>query len=204
MRKHMTRAIGDALAADPRLAYIGEDVEHGGYYNVTEGLAARFPGRVRDFAPDETALVGAGIGFAQAGLLPVVEIPYAKYLDCGADQFHEAATMHWLTNGGRPNGLVLRLQGFDKGAFVGGDGRARVADEAEALSLPAGVFGGNYHTHNALSLPPGLDVVCHSNGADWARGWRFALRAAAAGRVVTGVGRDGDEAEAPALPSGAS
>ena len=135
MRKHMTRAIGDALAADPRLAYIGEDVEHGGYYNVTEGLAARFPGRVRDFAPDETALVGAGIGFAQAGLLPVVEIPYAKYLDCGADQFHEAATMHWLTNGGRPNGLVLRLQGFDKGAFFGGDGRARVADEAEAPSL---------------------------------------------------------------------
>ena len=66
------------------------------------------------------------------------------------------------------------------------------------------MFGGNYHTHNALSLPPGLDVVCHSNGADWARGWRFALRAAAAGRVVTGVGRDGDEAEAPALPSGAS
>ena len=115
MRKHMTRAIGDALAADPRLAYIGEDVEHGGYYNVTEGLAAAFPGRVRDFAPRRSSLVGAGIGFAQAIVLPVVEIPYAKYLDCGADQFHEAATMHWLTNGGRPNGLVLRLQGFDKG-----------------------------------------------------------------------------------------
>ena len=58
-------------------------------------------------------------------------------------------------------GLVIRLQGFDRG-----------------------VFGGNFHTHNQLPLHPGLDVVVHSNGHDWARGWRHALDAAAAGRVV--------------------
>jgi pyruvate/2-oxoglutarate/acetoin dehydrogenase E1 component len=60
------------------MVYIGEDVEHGGYYLVTEGLKAKYPLRVRDFPPDETSLLGAGIGFSQAGLLPVVEIPYAK------------------------------------------------------------------------------------------------------------------------------
>ena len=54
--------------------------------SLSEGASLRI---TADFAPDETALVGAGIGFAQAGLLPIVEIPYAKYLDCGADQFHE-------------------------------------------------------------------------------------------------------------------
>ena len=32
-------------------------------------------------------------------LLPIVEIPYAKYLDCGADMFFEAAISHWLSNG---------------------------------------------------------------------------------------------------------
>ena len=33
------------------------------------------------------------------GLLPIVEVPYAKYLDCGADMFFEAAIMNWLTAG---------------------------------------------------------------------------------------------------------
>jgi hypothetical protein len=40
--------------------------------------------------------------------------------------------------------MVVRMQGFDKG-----------------------VFGGNYHTHNMIATPPGLDVVCFSNGWDW-------------------------------------
>ena len=121
-------------------------MEHGGYYLVTEGLKHKFGSRVADFPPDETGLVGAAIGYAQAGLLPICEIPYAKYLDCGGDMFTEAVVMHWLSNGNSPNGMVVRLQGFDKG-----------------------VFGGNYHTHNMISTPPGLDVVCFSNGWDWVR-----------------------------------
>ena len=78
MRKHMTSVFGEALKADERVVYIGEDVEHGGYYLVTEGLAKSYPHRVRDFPPDETTLVGAAIGFSQVGLVPVLEIPYAK------------------------------------------------------------------------------------------------------------------------------
>jgi len=31
---------------DPKVVYIGEDVEHGGYYLVTDGLEKKFPGRV--------------------------------------------------------------------------------------------------------------------------------------------------------------
>lgn len=137
---------------------------------------------MHDFPPDETSLIGAGVGFAQAGLLPVVEIPYAKYLDCGADMFFEAVISHWLSKGRNPNGMIFRLQGFDRG-----------------------VFGGNFHTHNrlvecveatnarpanpnqshcrcdfammvcSLYLPPGLDVVAFSNGADYARGFRHAV-----------------------------
>ena len=111
--------------------------------------------------PDETSLIGVGVGMAQAGLLPVVEIPYAKYLDCGADMFYEAVIANWLSNGTKPNGMVIRLQGFDRG-----------------------VFGGNFHTHNMIPLPPGLDVVVFSNGSDWVKGWRNAVEAAKAGRVV--------------------
>ena len=66
------------LFAQPR-RYIGEDVEHGGYYLVTENMSKKFPQRVRDFPPDETALLAMGQGFAHAGMVPIVEIPYAKY-----------------------------------------------------------------------------------------------------------------------------
>eukprot|EP01065_Artemidia_motanka_P042786 TRINITY_DN5793_c1_g1_i1.p1 TRINITY_DN5793_c1_g1~~TRINITY_DN5793_c1_g1_i1.p1 ORF type:complete len:824 (+),score=262.69 TRINITY_DN5793_c1_g1_i1:72-2543(+) len=164
MRKRMTQVLEEALASDPSLVYIGEDVEHGGYYLVTDGLAKKFPGRVRDFCPEETVLIGAGIGYAQVGLTPIVEIPYAKYLDCGIDQFFEAAIFNWLSAGKQPNGMVIRLQGFDRG-----------------------VFGGNFHTHNTLHIPPGMDVVCFSNGRDYQRGMRRAIEYAKAGRVVMSV-----------------
>lgn len=105
------------------------------------------------------------MGFSQLGLTPIVEIPYAKYLDCGADMFYEIAVMNWLSAGKRPNGMVVRLQGFDRG-----------------------LFGGNFHTHNMLShMPPGVDVVCFSNGEDYVRGFRHCIAQAKAGRVVMSV-----------------
>lgn len=164
MRICMTRVLDEILASRPEVVYIGEDVEHGGYYKVTEGLRDKYHWRVTDFPPDETSLLGVGMGYSQAGLLPIVEIPYAKYLDCGADIFFEACIMNWLSAGKQPCGMVIRLQGFDKG-----------------------VFGGNFHTHNSLNIPPGLDVIVHSNGADYARGFRYAVQQAAAGRIVMSV-----------------
>jgi len=119
MRKIMNVTIDEALHGDPGVVYIGEDVGYGGYYKVTEGLAKEYPSRVRDFPPDETSLVGAAIGYSQVGLVPVCEIPYSKYLDCGADMFFEAIIMHWLSNGKSPNGMIIRLQGFGPGVFGG-------------------------------------------------------------------------------------
>jgi 2-oxoisovalerate dehydrogenase E1 component len=129
---------------------------------VTDGLAEKFPGRLIDFPPDETTLLGAAVGYSQAGLTPIIEVPYAKYLDCGVDTFYELAISNWLTNGQRPNGMVVRMQGFDRG-----------------------LFGGNFHTHNMIShIPPGVDAVCYSNGRDYVRGFRNAIKQARAGRVV--------------------
>jgi pyruvate/2-oxoglutarate/acetoin dehydrogenase E1 component len=36
MRKHMTRVIAEVIAGDKSVVYIGEDVDHGGYYLVTD------------------------------------------------------------------------------------------------------------------------------------------------------------------------
>ncbi len=54
MRTAMTGALDAAMASDPTLVYVGEDVEHGGYYRVTEGLAdAHGRRRLFDWPPDE-------------------------------------------------------------------------------------------------------------------------------------------------------
>jgi len=164
MRVRMTDIIFEAMRSLNECVYVGEDVRHGGYYLVTDKLFETFPERVHDFPPDETMLIGVGMGYAHNGLLPIVEIPYAKYLDCAADMFFESVITSWCTNGKQPNGMIIRLQGFDKG-----------------------VFGGNYHTHNSLHIPPGLDVVCYSNGSQYVRGMRYALTQAKAGRVVMSV-----------------
>ena len=49
------------------------------YYLVTDGLADKHPQRVRDFPPDETSILGVGLGFSQAGLTPIVEMPYENF-----------------------------------------------------------------------------------------------------------------------------
>lgn len=38
-----------------------------------------------------------------------------------------------------------------------------------------------------LHMPPGIDVVCYSNGPDYARGMRYAAMQAARGRVIMSV-----------------
>ena len=65
-------------------------------------------------------------------LTPIVEIPYAKYLDCGVDMFYEIAIQRWLTDPQKDSksGMLIRLQGFDRG-----------------------LFGGNFHTHNVSCKP---------------------------------------------------
>ena len=45
MRKHMTRLYDELLSTNKNCMYIGEDVEHGGYYLVTDGLKKKHPGK---------------------------------------------------------------------------------------------------------------------------------------------------------------
>jgi pyruvate/2-oxoglutarate/acetoin dehydrogenase E1 component len=154
MRKHMTRVYDELMSKYKDIIYIGEDVRHGGYYLVTDGLVNKYNNRIIDLPPDETSLLGITMGMSQSGLAPIVEIPYSKYLDCGLDIFYEICISNWLSNASQPNGMLIRLQGFDRG-----------------------IFGGNYHTHNMLNFQtPGLDVVCFSNGRDYVRGLRYCMK----------------------------
>ena len=45
MRKNMTKLYDEILSMNIDTVYVGEDIEHGGYYLVTEGLAKKYPMR---------------------------------------------------------------------------------------------------------------------------------------------------------------
>ncbi|MGZ5071662.1 MAG: alpha-ketoacid dehydrogenase subunit beta, partial [Usitatibacter sp.] len=75
-REALRQAHRDALASDPRVFLMGEDVgRYGGTYAVTKGLIDEFgPDRVRDTPLSELAFVGAGVGAALGGMRPIVEV----------------------------------------------------------------------------------------------------------------------------------
>jgi len=77
-------AINSALALemerDPRVVILGMDVgKLGGVFRVTRGLQEQFPNRVFDTPLAEGAIVGAALGMAIGGLVPVAEIQFLGF-----------------------------------------------------------------------------------------------------------------------------
>src|SRR3990172_2227472 len=115
----MAEALGDALRLamrrDPSIFIIGEDVGiaggFGGGFTVTLGLSDEFGHeRVMDTPISEIAIIGAAVGAALAGMRPVAEMQYGDFVFCGMDQvINQAAKMHYMSNGGYPVPMVLRL-----------------------------------------------------------------------------------------------
>ena len=63
----ITQALSDAMAADPSVILLGEDVARpGGPFGVTRGLLDKFgPERVRDTPISEAAITGAARGIGR-------------------------------------------------------------------------------------------------------------------------------------------
>jgi acetoin:2,6-dichlorophenolindophenol oxidoreductase subunit beta len=90
-------ALGQAMAADPRVILLGEDVRglHG-------GLFVRFgPDRVRNTPISEAAFLGAAAAAAMAGLRPVVEIMMVDFLPVAIDALINHAAKTEVFSGGR-------------------------------------------------------------------------------------------------------
>lgn len=91
-RRNTSQLIAETLASemdrDAAVFLVGEDAGRmGGVFGATRTLQERFGNeRVRDTPISETAFVGLGIGAAQAGLRPVVELMFVDFLGVCFDQ----------------------------------------------------------------------------------------------------------------------
>jgi len=149
---NMVLAINDALRVamrrDDRVVILGEDVgKVGGVFRVTAGLFDEFgEERVIDTPLSEGGIVGAAVGMALYGLVPVPEIQFADFVWPAFDQIvNELSKYRYRSGGEYTAGLVIR-------APVGG-----------------GIRGGHYHSQHPEAPfihVAGLKVVCPSNPYD--------------------------------------
>ncbi len=113
-REAVRDALTRAMRTDERVFIMGEDIaEMGGSMGVTQGMLAEFgPERVRNTPISEIAIVGAGIGAAIQGMLPVVEIMYEDFLTISMEQIVNQAAKHRTMSGGQVKvPLTIRTQG---------------------------------------------------------------------------------------------
>jgi 2-oxoisovalerate dehydrogenase E1 component len=99
------------LAVNPRVLVFGEDVGmKGGVHGATVGLQKKFGNsRVFDTSLSEEGIIGRSIGMAYAGLIPVPEIQFRKYLDPAIEQFNDTGTIRWRTNNAFAAPYILRI-----------------------------------------------------------------------------------------------
>jgi pyruvate dehydrogenase E1 component beta subunit len=111
-REALRQALREALAADPRVFLMGEDVGlYGGTYAVTKGLLDEFgPERVRDTPLSELAFVGAGVGAALGGMRPIVEVMTVNFSLLALDPIVNTAALYRHMSGGQFSvPLVIRM-----------------------------------------------------------------------------------------------
>ncbi|GHF12943.1 pyruvate dehydrogenase subunit beta [Kordiimonas sediminis] len=154
----LNRTLHDCMAADDSIIIAGEDiaggagiedsdVELGGVFGVTRGLAARFgTGRVLDTPITESAFVGMGLGAAATGLRPVIEVMFCDFFGVCFDQLiNQAAKMRFLSNDRIQLPLVIRT------TMGAGDGSGAMHSQS---------------LHALVASVPGLRVVCPATPAD--------------------------------------
>ncbi len=150
-------AMAEEMRRDPAIFAIGEDIAtNGGPFGQFKGLSAQFPGRILDAPISETAIVGASVGAALAGMHPVTDMHFADFIGIAMDEIlNQMAKARYMFGGQAGVPMVLRVP----------DGLTFQAGAQHSQSLEA------WFIHI-----PGLRVVTPSNTADAKALLKAALR----------------------------
>jgi len=144
----VAQALSESLDQDPRVFLVGEDIgPYGGAFAVTKGFLEKFgKRRIKDSPLSESAIVGAGVGAAMAGLRPIVELMTINFSLLAMDQIvNHAAKIRYMSGGQFSVPLMIRT--------VTGAGASVAATHSQS-------FEGWY------ASVPGLRVVVPSSPAD--------------------------------------
>ncbi len=147
-REAVARALREALDEDPRVFLMGEDIgPYGGAFAVTKGFWEKYgQERIKDSPLSESAIVGAGVGAAMAGLRPIVELMTINFSLLAMDQIvNHAAKLRYMSGDQFSVPLVVRT--------VTGGGASVGATHSQSFE---GWF----------ASVPGLYVVAPSNPED--------------------------------------
>ena len=111
-RDALKEGLREEMLRDERVFIMGEDIGRnwGGAFKVTKGLAEEFgDDRVRDTPISENAIVGAALGAAITGMIPVAEIMFGDLITLAMDQVcNQAAKMRYMFGGQTSVPLVMR------------------------------------------------------------------------------------------------
>ncbi len=123
MVEALNAALQDAMAADPKVLVLGEEVgdkQEGGIMGVTKGLSTRFGNdRVRSTPISEQAIIGAAIGASIGGYRPVAELMLMNFMAVAMDMIvNHAAKLRFMSGGQTSVPIVIRTMtgvGFSTG-----------------------------------------------------------------------------------------
>ncbi|MBK5256399.1 MAG: dehydrogenase E1 component subunit alpha/beta [Vicinamibacteria bacterium] len=84
----ISEALQIGMRRDSRIILIGQDIaEYGGAFKVTKGFVEEFGReRVRNTPIIESGALGAAMGLALDGLVPMVEMQFGDFISCGFNQ----------------------------------------------------------------------------------------------------------------------
>lgn len=136
MAQALNRAMRDAMAEDPTVHIMGEDVGAlGGVFRITDGLAKEFgEDRCMDTPLAEAGILGAAVGMAMYGLRPVVEMQFDAFAYPAFEQlFSHVAKMRNRTRGAMSLPITIRVP---YGGGIGGVEHHCDSSEAYYVATP--------------------------------------------------------------------
>ncbi|MGW6686447.1 alpha-ketoacid dehydrogenase subunit beta [Streptomyces sp. NPDC054961] len=136
MAQALNRAMRDAMAEDPTVHVMGEDVGAlGGVFRITDGLAKEFgEDRCADTPLAEAGILGAAVGMAMYGLRPVVEMQFDAFAYPAFEQLiSHVAKMRNRTRGAMPLPITIRVP---YGGGIGGVEHHSDSSEAYYVATP--------------------------------------------------------------------